>query len=113
MEMKLKVVYECKNVPKLLEGIAEKFHMMAHNSMCEYVNPRLEKWNNEYEFEFGKNFDSVDHYNRWMAARYEEFVRQMNGPFMTFTVDPVDVVLVGHIVGIEDSSIRYHLEEIK
>lgn len=113
MEIRLKVVYEYENIPTLLEGMAEKIHMMAYNQLCEYVNPRLEKWNNEYDFEFGiKNFE-LDHYNRWMAARYEEFATKMNGPFMTFTVDPVDVVLIGHIVGIKDSSIKFHLEEVE
>ena len=110
--MTFKAVYDLKNVPKNLDKVAVDFHMWVYNAFCHKVNPLIESWNKEYEFEFGKASNDIDHYNRWFAAREESIAREFDGPFMTFTVDPVDVILIGHLVGHEGSSISFHLEEM-
>lgn len=86
--------------------------LRCYDEIADEDNARFESWNNEYDIEFG-NKDGIDeaHYNHWIARKMQNQIdSKERSKTMSFTVDPVDDVVHGHIKGFEkETDIYFYL----
>ena len=86
--------------------------LRCYNDIADEDNERFETWNNEYDVEFGiKNGVDEDHYNAWIAKKMQgQIDSKVRSKMLSFTVDPVDAIVHGHIKGFEkETDIYFYL----
>lgn len=111
--MVLVVKYVTSGIPKVFERIAQREHMRVYNIFADASEELYKNWNEEYDETFEKMKDGsfdITHYNSWIAQRMITWINDhTHSSIMTFSVDPRNMNIVGHLKHFVGSKIYFYL----
>lgn len=62
----------------IVKDVAEKKLIESWHRFCEYANPKLETWNNEFSRLFPGVKGDTELYERFMRSKYQPFYDKLN-----------------------------------